>query len=200
MLPVHQPSTGVKCLPANRLPKHGDVLHDSHAEVVARRGFILWLYEELTRLERSTSSSTLTGQQQTSEYLEEASLDGDCGQGKYRLRGEWKLCLYVSTLPCESDCLRVVAPPPLRPRTTPPTDSSTPHLHLTSPAPGGDASMLHLATTQDPAMAANYADQDTSISSTTLSRGRTGYLHQGALRTKPGVQRPPSPRCATPVN
>lgn len=35
--------TGVKCLPAARLPPLGDTLHDSHAEVLARRGFMRWL-------------------------------------------------------------------------------------------------------------------------------------------------------------
>ncbi|QRW19197.1 hypothetical protein RhiXN_00603 [Rhizoctonia solani] len=30
--------TGAKCLPFNKLPKSGEALHDSHAEVLARRG------------------------------------------------------------------------------------------------------------------------------------------------------------------
>lgn len=38
--------TGVKCLPAARLPPLGDTLHDSHAEVLARRGLMRWLLSE----------------------------------------------------------------------------------------------------------------------------------------------------------
>lgn len=38
--------TGVKCLPAQRLPPLGDTLHDCHAEVLARRGFVRWLLLE----------------------------------------------------------------------------------------------------------------------------------------------------------
>src|SRR5260221_13553444 len=41
--------TGAKCLPESRLPKHGEALHDSHAEVIARRGAIRWLLEEVQR-------------------------------------------------------------------------------------------------------------------------------------------------------
>jgi tRNA-specific adenosine deaminase 1 len=32
--------TGLKCLPYSRLVKTGDQLNDSHAEIIARRGFI----------------------------------------------------------------------------------------------------------------------------------------------------------------
>lgn len=38
--------TGVKVLPASRLPPLGDAVHDSHAEVLARRGFVRWMMEE----------------------------------------------------------------------------------------------------------------------------------------------------------
>ena len=39
-------ATGVKVLPANRLPPIGDVLHDSHAEILARRGMMRWFLSE----------------------------------------------------------------------------------------------------------------------------------------------------------
>jgi tRNA-specific adenosine deaminase 1 len=42
--------TGVKVLPAARLPPLGDTLHDSHAEVLARRGLRRWLLAEATRV------------------------------------------------------------------------------------------------------------------------------------------------------
>ncbi|KAI6105422.1 hypothetical protein F5141DRAFT_1123601 [Pisolithus sp. B1] len=42
-------ATGCKCLPKNRLPEQGDALHDSHAEVLARRCARRWLLEEIQR-------------------------------------------------------------------------------------------------------------------------------------------------------
>ncbi|GAW04613.1 tRNA-specific adenosine deaminase 1 [Lentinula edodes] len=41
--------TGTKCLPKCRLPIRGEAVHDSHAEVVARRGAIRWILEETIR-------------------------------------------------------------------------------------------------------------------------------------------------------
>lgn len=48
--------TGTKCLPASAMPKcQGSVLHDSHAEVLALRGFNHWLLAEIkTILENPT--------------------------------------------------------------------------------------------------------------------------------------------------
>lgn len=41
--------TGSKCIGATKLSPKGDILHDSHAEVMARRGFLLYLYENITQ-------------------------------------------------------------------------------------------------------------------------------------------------------
>lgn len=40
--------SGTKCIGKNLLSKKGDVLNDSHAEVMCRRGFLIYLYEQLT--------------------------------------------------------------------------------------------------------------------------------------------------------
>lgn len=77
--------TGVKCLPANRLPQHGDVLHDSHAEIIARRGFMLWLYREARRARSADGSSFLCSSSESSLL---------------RLKDGMQLHMYVSTLPC----------------------------------------------------------------------------------------------------
>ena len=73
--------TGVKCLPANRLPPCGDTLHDSHAEVLARRGFVRWLIQQ----------------------AKDASGDDDglvqLDARHFRLRSDVQVWLYVSTLP-----------------------------------------------------------------------------------------------------
>jgi tRNA-specific adenosine deaminase 1 len=72
--------TGVKCLPYSKLPLHGDVLHDSHAEIIARRGFMLWLYGELTAA--------------ASDWLEPSV------ESRWKLKSGVSLDFYISTLPC----------------------------------------------------------------------------------------------------
>lgn len=72
-------------LPHARLPKHGDVLHDSHAEVVARRGMGMWLAGEL--------QSAVQGKESALEAK------GDHG---WRLKDGCTVAMYVSLLPCAS--------------------------------------------------------------------------------------------------
>lgn len=76
---------GVKCLPASRLPVRGDALHDSHAEVIARRGAIRWLLEEVRRDAQAPGSSPWV----------RARPDG-----LYALRDDVHLWMYASTVPC----------------------------------------------------------------------------------------------------
>ncbi|XP_047984175.1 tRNA-specific adenosine deaminase 1 [Leguminivora glycinivorella] len=39
--------TGSKCIGASKMSPSGDILNDSHAEVIARRGFLTYLYENI---------------------------------------------------------------------------------------------------------------------------------------------------------
>ncbi|KAG0147070.1 hypothetical protein CROQUDRAFT_62125 [Cronartium quercuum f. sp. fusiforme G11] len=75
-------ATGMRCLPREKLPMNGDLLHDSHAEVLARRGLRYWLYDEVTRC----STSWLR------------RVPGR--KALFALQESVKLFLYVSTLPC----------------------------------------------------------------------------------------------------
>lgn len=74
--------TGLKCLPLSRISQHGDLLHDSHAEVVARRSLILWIIHELRK--------------PSTEWIE------SFGEQRWRFKPGVELHLYVSTLPCAS--------------------------------------------------------------------------------------------------
>ncbi|KAI2802273.1 hypothetical protein BLOT_010466 [Blomia tropicalis] len=46
-------ATGSKCVPAERLVLDGSVVHDSHAEIIARRALKLVLYDHLKHLTKS---------------------------------------------------------------------------------------------------------------------------------------------------
>ncbi|BEJ15323.1 hypothetical protein CspHIS471_0410900 [Cutaneotrichosporon sp. HIS471] len=74
--------TGVKCLPANRLPPLGDTIHDSHAEVLARRGFVHYLLSEAT--------SALENESDILSFV----------QGKFVIKDNVETWLYISALPC----------------------------------------------------------------------------------------------------
>lgn len=84
-------ATGLKCLPENRLPSDGDALHDSHAEVLARRGSIRWFMEEMQRV-ANAEPGTLT---------ESPWIRKDAFKGKFVLKDSVQLHMYVSTVPCE---------------------------------------------------------------------------------------------------
>lgn len=80
--------TGSKCLPAMRLQVGGDLVHDCHAEVLARRGAVRFFVEEVGRcVGRDDSEGSLWITRK--------------GCGKFVVRDEVRLHLYVSTLPCE---------------------------------------------------------------------------------------------------
>ena len=79
--------TGTKCLPANRLSPKGEIVNDSHAEVLARRSAILWFLEEIQRI--------CSVDDYHSPWLDVRS------DARYTLREGVNLNLYISTVPCK---------------------------------------------------------------------------------------------------
>ncbi|WVW86372.1 hypothetical protein I302_108417 [Kwoniella bestiolae CBS 10118] len=82
--------TGVKCLPYSKLSEYGDTLHDCHAEIIARRGFLRWLLWQTGIYLRSQRGET-TGEDVFVEMND---------QGKLKLRDGLEVWLYISMLPC----------------------------------------------------------------------------------------------------
>lgn len=160
--------TGSKCLPGARLQHGGDALHDSHAEVLARRGAVRWLLEEVER--------TCSGGEE-SRWIEEIPYESR----RFRLRPGVRVWLYVSTLPCTSQ------PSPSHPFRS--------H-NKRRDAPGGDASTRHLASSQDPSIAAlKNSTAFPALPAGAAARGRDNYALNGVLRTKPGRADSPPTRC-----
>ncbi|KAJ6538967.1 adenosine deaminase/editase [Mycena capillaripes] len=89
-------ATGTKCLPASKLPVDGEALHDSHAEVLARRGAVRWFLEEIGRLYTPNTAFQ-------SEWL------CICDDAKYSLKADVQLILYVSTVPCGDASMRFLS-------------------------------------------------------------------------------------------
>lgn len=182
--------TGSKCLPASKLPRDGAALHDSHAEIVARRGAVRWFLEEIQRSVRSEDGFA-------SDWIErdlenEGEEAGTAGIGMWKLRENVSIHMYVSTLPCEFFLLLLECA-----------------FMLTAQSRlfgiGGDASTLALALSQDPKMAAlksanslslppssNYPEHVPTAAPGCTSRGRDDYSAIGVLRTKPGRADSPS--------
>lgn len=88
-------ATGCKCLPKNRLPEKGDALHDSHAEVLARRCARRWFLEEIQRYVTSGGSS---------QWLAKDESDG-----KFRVKEGVQVIMYISTPPCGDASMRFLA-------------------------------------------------------------------------------------------
>ncbi|KAI0092452.1 adenosine deaminase editase [Irpex rosettiformis] len=86
-------ATGSKCLPASKLQIGGDFVHDSHAEILARRGAIRFFLEEIGRANESAEKS---------EWIEPE-------EGKFKLKEGVDLLLYVSTPPCGDASTRYLA-------------------------------------------------------------------------------------------
>ena len=118
---------GAKCLPACRLPKRGDALHDSHAEVIARRGAVRWLLEEVQRDARARARTQPgpAGRDADSEPEDSGSGSGSstwvCPRpdGLYALRDNVHLWMYVSTVPCTVHSYSIPLPRLRAPRLIP---------------------------------------------------------------------------------
>ncbi|PNT62180.1 hypothetical protein BRADI_5g26782v3 [Brachypodium distachyon] len=75
-------ATGTKCLGAARLGARGDLIHDAHAEVVARRALLRLIYAEI-------------GAGSPPNWL----ADSGAG-GRWKMRDGYQLHLYITQLPC----------------------------------------------------------------------------------------------------
>ncbi|CAN7138539.1 unnamed protein product [Brassica rapa subsp. narinosa] len=93
--------TGTKCVSRSLLSPRGDILNDSHAEVVARRSLMrLFFYSEIQRMQQAkrTCCNEAKRQRHDTQILElDPSSPGDV---KYKLKSGCHLHLYISQLPC----------------------------------------------------------------------------------------------------
>ncbi|MCL4129007.1 UNVERIFIED_CONTAM: hypothetical protein GTU68_007154 [Idotea baltica] len=74
--------TGSKCLGGSELPRSGDRLHDSHAEIIARRAFKLYLMDQLKSI------------------LEDGKSVFVLGEEGFKVRSDVAFHFYCSNVPC----------------------------------------------------------------------------------------------------
>ncbi|KAH9947307.1 hypothetical protein B0H21DRAFT_692369 [Amylocystis lapponica] len=88
-------ATGSKCLPTSRFSKEGDALHDSHAEVLARRGALRWFLEEIQQIALSSRSESMWICKRP--------------DGRFYLKDGVRIHFYVTTVPCGDASTRFLA-------------------------------------------------------------------------------------------
>lgn len=121
--------TGTKCLGRSQLSPNGDIVNDSHAEIIARRAlmrfyfilrFCFWFlyfcfdqyaplftrffYAQIQHLSQNNCDSEhhrmkRSRSDDVKNFLFELDEEAGAG-GKYVMRKDWKLHLYISQLPC----------------------------------------------------------------------------------------------------
>ncbi|GLT79613.1 hypothetical protein SLA2020_510960 [Shorea laevis] len=103
--------TGTKCIGRSLLSPRGDIVNDSHAEIIVRRALLRLFYAEIKRINdvlNKHGHKQLQDDDMGSSFLQ---LDPeDPGHGKYKLRVGWKLHLYISQLPCGGASLSLQLP------------------------------------------------------------------------------------------
>ncbi|KAK7292646.1 hypothetical protein RJT34_15497 [Clitoria ternatea] len=122
--------TGTKCIGRSLLRPCGDVVHDSHAEVIARRALMRFFYTQIQHLTQFSSKPAPGNAGKRLKVDDENlvfELDPQClERGKYTLRSGWKLHMYISQLPCGDASLSS----PLSPLENVPIGESDPPLTL----------------------------------------------------------------------
>ncbi|MED6196566.1 hypothetical protein PIB30_048655 [Stylosanthes scabra] len=109
--------TGTKCIGRCRLRSCGDVVHDSHAEVIARRALMRFFYTQIQHLTESCSKHMPSNESKRFKVDDadcnlQFDLDSECiSERKFNMKRGWKLHMYMSQLPCGSSSLSSLVSP-----------------------------------------------------------------------------------------
>ncbi|RIA92541.1 adenosine deaminase/editase [Glomus cerebriforme] len=88
--------SGLKCLPQSKLSKSGDLIHDSHAEVLARRGFVKFVMNELELALKSESSYFRINENFNAEIETQDLIENK----PFLLKDKLSFHMYISQAPC----------------------------------------------------------------------------------------------------
>ncbi|NXG55944.1 DSRAD deaminase, partial [Hemiprocne comata] len=85
--------TGNRCVKGEELSLKGETVNDCHAEIIARRGFVRFLYSELMKYDPSNPSSA------------DGSIFEPAGGNRLKIKSSVTFHLYISTAPCGDGAL-----------------------------------------------------------------------------------------------
>jgi tRNA-specific adenosine deaminase 1 len=103
ILCLNDPRTGMKCLPASRIPQaQGIVLHDCHAEIVAIRAFNRFLIQECSTLVESHSA--------VSPWVRRRGVDelSNSSPQPFALKEKVSIYVYSSEAPCGDASMELI--------------------------------------------------------------------------------------------
>ncbi|XP_020592840.1 tRNA-specific adenosine deaminase 1 [Phalaenopsis equestris] len=92
--------TGTKCIGKSLLSSKGDVVNDSHAEIVARRSLLRFFYSEIARLQSNCCDGRRNSK--ASDIFFRLVTQEGSSNSKYEMIPGWRIHLYISQLPCGS--------------------------------------------------------------------------------------------------
>ncbi|KAI8971562.1 adenosine deaminase/editase [Mycotypha africana] len=154
--------TGLKCLPFSKLCKTGDLLNDSHAEVIARRGFLKYLLDQQALI--MNESNTISP-----FYME---------RDRLKLRPEYSFHMYISQSPCGDASMSALAQAQT-PESLEAFESG--QKRKRSSVEDYDILVENIYKNKKKLKLANGGDEVKQF-----RRGRFGFDQLGILRTKPG--------------
>jgi tRNA-specific adenosine deaminase 1 len=94
--------TGTKCIGRDRMSVQGDVVNDSHAEVIARRALLRFFYSEIECLcQPEHDDARALKKHASSPAVFEWASDVDGDFAKCQLRRGLEIHLYISQPPCD---------------------------------------------------------------------------------------------------
>uniref|UniRef100_UPI0037E78890 tRNA-specific adenosine deaminase 1 n=1 Tax=Semicossyphus pulcher TaxID=241346 RepID=UPI0037E78890 len=169
--------TGTKCIGQTAMSPNGDVLNDSHAEVIARRGCVRYLMAELHRAVSGEKSSVFC---QADE------------RGKWRLQPEVSFLFFTSHTPCGDASIIPMADnqsqpcPPVTSAKSPERTDGERDLKRKAEAPieGNNTKVLRLEEEQETAETSK--SEDPSQSHATKTPVETVSQDSAQLETKNG--------------
>ncbi|KAI8999612.1 hypothetical protein BC832DRAFT_586469, partial [Gaertneriomyces semiglobifer] len=168
-------ATGLKCLPPSLLSRTGDCLNDSHAEILCRRLFQLYLYAEL---EKALTSIVDDAKPSGSDVLEKEN-------GKWRVREGITYHMYISQGACGDATMESLFSQDHHAE-----ESEQPNLELATTTPNDETSLPRPSTsslTTDPSPPPPKRHKpNPQTPHLPILRGRTHPTILSALRTKPG--------------